>query len=146
MVFQYHPPSTCRLPIPVDPPPPKKKPLTTSGGSGIPPITKKKPLFQIFAYFRLFSMSSSEAVFGQIKTNFKKPREVFLRNGMKNKKISHFFHRCHEQGESKPSSRPFFPDFHFSVTVLILRELLRPAGDEFGETEGGFCPEHAHLQ
>jgi hypothetical protein len=32
--------------------------------------------------------------------------------------------------------------FHISlfVIVLILRELLRPAGDEFGETEGGFCP------
>jgi hypothetical protein len=145
MVFQYHPPSTCRLPIPVDPPP-KKKPLTTSGGSGIPPITKKKPLFQIFAYFRLFNMSSSEAVFGQMKTNFKKPREFFLRNGMKNKNLSQCFYRCHEKGESKPSSRSFFPDFRFSVTVLILREMLRPDGDEFRETEGWFCLEHAHIQ
>jgi hypothetical protein len=73
-------------------------------------------------------------------------REVFLCNGMKNKNLSQFFHRCHEQGESKPSSRPFFPDFHFSITVLILRELLRLAGGEFGKTEGGFCPKHAHIQ
>jgi hypothetical protein len=32
---------------------------------------------------------------------------------MKNKNLSQFFHRCHEQGESKPSFRPFFPDFWF---------------------------------
>jgi hypothetical protein len=58
-------------------------------------------------------MSSSETDSGQMKMNFKKPREVFLHNGMKNKNLSHFFHRCHEQGESKPSFRPFFPDFSF---------------------------------
>jgi hypothetical protein len=144
MVFHYHPLDRCHPHIPADPPP-KKNLLPPQGGSGIPPIPKKPP-FSFFAYFRLFSMSSSEAIFGKMKTNFKKPREVFLHNGMKNKKISHFFHRYHEQGESKPSSRPFFPDFHFFVTVLILRELLRPAGGEFGETEGGFCPEHAHIQ
>jgi hypothetical protein len=65
---------------------------------------------------------------------------------MKNKNLSQFFHRCHEQGESKPSFEALFSDFGFSVTVLILQELLRPAGGEFGETEGGFCPEHAHIQ
>jgi hypothetical protein len=91
-------------------------------------------------------MSSSEAVSGKMKTDFKNPREVFSQHGMKNKNLSQFFQRSYEKGESKPSSRPFFPDFHFSVTVPILQELLRPAGDEFGETEGGFCPEHAHIQ
>jgi hypothetical protein len=140
----------CLLPIPADPPPPPPPPEKNAyhlrGGPEYHQSQKKKTLFQFFAYFRLFSMSSSEAVFGKMKMNFKKPREVFLHNGMKNKNLSQFFHRCHEQGESKPSSRPFFPDFLFSVTVLILWELLRPAGDEFGETKGGFFPSHAHLQ
>jgi hypothetical protein len=126
--------------------PPKKNRLPPQGGSRIPPIPRKKPPLSFFTYFRLFSMSSSEAVSGKMKTNFKKPRQVFIHNGMKNKNLSHFFHRCHEQGESKPSSRAFFPYFLFSITVLILRELLQRAGDEFGEIEGGFCPSHAHLQ
>jgi hypothetical protein len=65
---------------------------------------------------------------------------------MKNKNLSQFLQRRYEHGELKPSSRPFFPDFCFSVTVPILRELLQPAGDEFGETEGGFCLENSHIQ
>jgi hypothetical protein len=150
VVSKNHPPDRCRPHIPATPPPPppkkKKNRLPPQGGSGIPPIPKKKPLLSFFTYFCLFNMSSSEAVSGQMKTNFKNRERFFLHNGMKNKNLSQFFHRCHEQGESKPSSRPFFPDFHFSVTVLILRELLRPAGGEFGKTEGGFCPEHAHIQ
>jgi hypothetical protein len=81
-----------------------------------------------------------------MKMDFKNPREVFSQHGLKKKNLSQFFHRCHDKGESNPSSRPFFTDFRFSVTVLILRELLRPVGDEFGETEGGFCPSHAHIQ
>jgi hypothetical protein len=79
-----------------------------------------------------------------MKMDFKNPREVFLQNGMKNKNLSQFFHRCYEQGESKPSSRPFFPDFHFSVTVLILQELLRPAGGRIWKNRRRFlsrtCP------
>jgi hypothetical protein len=144
VVFHYHPLDTCHPHRPADPPSPK----TAYHLRGVRNTTypKKKPLFPNFTHFCLFSMSSSEADSGRNEENFKKPREVFLHNGMKNKNLSHFFHRCHEKGESKPSSRPFFPVFHFSVTVLILRELLRPAGGEFGETEGGFCPEHAHIQ
>jgi hypothetical protein len=91
-------------------------------------------------------MCSFEAVSGKMKIDFKNTREVFSQNGLKNKKISQFLQRSYDQGESKPSSRPFFLDFHFSVTVPILQELLRPYGDEFGETEGGFCPKHAHIQ
>jgi hypothetical protein len=72
--------------------------------------------------------------------DFKNMREVFSYNRLKNKNLSQFFHRSYEQGESKTSSRPIFPDFQFSVTVPILQELLRPAGDEFGENKGGFCP------
>jgi hypothetical protein len=128
------------------PPPPPLKPLTTSGGVRNTTHPEKKPPFSFFLPIFACSACLFRGHFGKMKTNFKKPREVFLHNGMKNKNLSQFFHRCHEQGESKPSSRPFFPDFRFSVTVLILRELLRPAGDEFGETEGGFCPEHAHIQ
>jgi hypothetical protein len=80
-----------------------------------------------------------------MKTYFKNLREVFSQNGLKNKKLSHFLQQSYEQGESKTSLRPIFPDFQFSVTVPILQELLRPSGDEFSETEGGFCPEHAHI-
>jgi hypothetical protein len=141
VVFKNHPGQVSPPHSSDPPPPPKKKPLTTSGGSGIPPIPKKKPLFSFF--FTIFACSVcllSEAVSGKMKMNFQNPRDFFSHNGMKKKNLSQFFHRCHEQGESKPSSRPFFPDFHFSVTVLILRELLRPDGGEFGETEGGFCP------
>jgi hypothetical protein len=76
-----------------------------------------------------------------MKTDFKNRRDFFSQYGLKNKNLSQFLQRSYEQRESKPSLRPFFPDFHFSVTVLILRELLRPDGDEFGETEGGFCPD-----
>jgi hypothetical protein len=91
-------------------------------------------------------MCSSEAVSGKTKTDFKNLREVFSQHRLKNKNLSHFLQRSYEQGESKTSSRPIFPDSQFSVTVPILQELLRPDGDEFGETEGGFCPEHAHIQ
>jgi hypothetical protein len=66
-------------------------------------------------------------------------REIFSHHGMKNKNLSQFLQRHYDQGESKPSSRPIFPDSQFSVTVSIWQELLRPAGDEFGETEGVFC-------
>jgi hypothetical protein len=97
------------------PPPPPLKPLTTSGGSEI----------TTFAHFRVFNQSFFEGISGQMEMNFKKPKEVFVHNGTKNKKISHFLHRYHEKGESKPSSSPIFPVFHFSVTVLILRELFR---------------------
>jgi hypothetical protein len=91
-------------------------------------------------------MSSFRSIFGQTEMDFKNPREVFSQHGLKNKNLSQFFQRSYEQGESKTSSRPIFPDSQFSVTVPILQELLRPAGDEFGETEGGFCPSHAHIQ
>jgi hypothetical protein len=140
VVYQNHPPYRCQHPIPADPPPPpqkkkKKNRLPPQGGSGIPPIPKKNRFFHFFAYFRLFSMSSSKAIFGQMKTNFKKPREVFLHNGMKNKNLSQFFHRCHEQGESKPSFEALFsrfsffcysPDFAGAVTASWRTNLAKP--------------------
>jgi hypothetical protein len=91
-------------------------------------------------------MPSSEGDSEQTGTNFKNMREVFSQHGMRNKNLSQFFQRNHGQRESKASSRPIFSHFQISVTVPILQELSRPAGDEFGETEGGFCPEHAHIQ
>jgi hypothetical protein len=138
---------TWRLHKPADPPPPPLKPLTTSGGVWNTTYPKKNRFSQKklkITHFCLFSMTSSEGDSGKTETYFKKPREVFLHNRMKNKNLSQFFHRCHEKGESKPSLSPIFPVFHFSVTVLILRELFRRAGGEFGETKGGFlsrtCP------
>jgi hypothetical protein len=81
-----------------------------------------------------------------MKTDFKNMREVFSQHRLKNKNFSHCLQQSYEQGESNPSSRPFFPDFYFSITVLILRELLRLVGDKFGKTGGGSGPEHAHIQ
>jgi hypothetical protein len=91
-------------------------------------------------------MSSSRSIFGQTETDFKNTREVFAHHGLRNKNLFQFLQRSYEQRESKTSSRPIFPYFQFSISVPILQELSRPAGDEFGETEGGFCPEHAHIQ
>jgi hypothetical protein len=61
----------------------------------------------------------------QMKSNFEKPREVFLRNGMKKKKLSLFLHRFHEHGESKTYPRPIVSIFHFPVGVLILQEVFQ---------------------
>jgi hypothetical protein len=85
-------------------------------------------------------------MFEQTETNFKNTREVFGQHGLRNKTLFQFFQWRYENRESKTSSRPIFPDFKFSVSVPILQELSWPARDEFGETERGFCPEHAHLQ
>jgi hypothetical protein len=131
--------------MPADTPPPAKTSYHLRGDSKYH-VSPKKSLFPNFTHFCLFNMSSSRADSGRTKENFKKLREFFLRKGIENKNVSHVFHRCHEQGESRPSSRPFFLVFHFSVTVLILRELLRRARGEFGQTEGVFYPAHAHIQ
>jgi hypothetical protein len=78
--------------------------------------------------------------------DFKNMREVFSQNGLKNKNLSHFFQRSYDQGESKTSSRPIFPNSQFSVTVPILQELLRLDGNKLGETEGGFFSKHPHIK
>jgi hypothetical protein len=144
MVFQYHPPPCVRIPFQWTPP--KKKLLTTSGGVRNTAFPKLKPLFPFFTIFCLFSMCSSEAVSGKMKMDFKNPREVVSHHGLSNKNVSQFFQRCHEKRESKLSFSLFFRIFNLSVTVPILKELLRPAGGEFGETEGYFCPSHTHIQ
>jgi hypothetical protein len=144
MVLKNHPPPRVMI-LFLRTPPQKKNRLPPQGGSGIP-LSQKKPLFSFLPFLPVLACRLPEAIFGQTKTDFKNPREVFSQHGLKNKNLSQFFQRSYEQGESKTSSRPIFPDSQFSVTVPILQELLRPAGDEFGETEGGFCPEHAHIQ
>jgi hypothetical protein len=116
------------------------------GGVWNTAFTKQNRFFHIFVIFACFSMCSFEEVSGQTKMDFKNMREIFSHHGLKNKNLSQFLQRSYEQGESKPSSRPFFLDFHFSVTVPILQELLWPAGDEFGKTKGDFFPKHAHIQ
>jgi hypothetical protein len=131
----------CQLHKPVDPP--QKKTAYHLRGGPEYRLPKKNHFPQFFlkiAHFFLFSMSSSETDSGKTKMNFEKPREVFLRNGMKNKNLSHFLHRCHHLGESKLSFSLNFWIFGFPVTVPILRELLRRSGGEFDETKGVFCP------
>jgi hypothetical protein len=110
------------------PPPPQKKNLTTSGGVRNTAFHEKNRFLNIFAIFAHFSMCSSEVVFGQTKMDFKNMREVFSHHELKNKNLSQFFQWSYEQGESKTSSRPIFPDSQFSVTVPILQELLRQLG------------------
>jgi hypothetical protein len=78
--------------------------------------------------------------------DFENSRDFFSQHGMRNKNLFQFLQQSYEQRESKTSSRPIFPYFQLSVLVPILQELLRPVGDEFGETERGFCPAHAHIQ
>jgi hypothetical protein len=142
MVVLIKPPlDMCHPHRPTKPPPPPPKPLTTLGGvrnTAFP--KKKKPFFPNFTLFCLFSMSFSGGDSGKMKMDFQNPRDFFSHHGLKNKNLSHFFHKCHEKGESKPSSRPIFFIFHSSVIVLILRELLWRDGSKFGETKGGFCP------
>jgi hypothetical protein len=128
------------------PPPPKKNRLPPQGGSGIPPIMKKNHFFHFLPFFACFTTSSFKTDSGKMKMDFKNPREVFSQHGMKNKNLSQFFQGATSRENRSHLRGPFFQIFGFSVTVPILQELLRPAGDEFGETEGGFCPEHAHIQ
>jgi hypothetical protein len=80
-----------------------------------------------------------------METNFKKPREVFVHHGLK-KKISSIFFTGSTSWENRSHiSASFFRFSVFSVSVLILRELFRRAGDEIGETEGGFSPKNSYT-
>jgi hypothetical protein len=99
----------------------------------------KKPLLPLSCHFFLFYHVLFQIDFGKMEMDFKNTREVFSHHGLKNKNLFQFLQWSYEQRESKLSLRPIFPDSQFSVTVPILQELLRPTGDEFGETEGGFC-------
>jgi hypothetical protein len=91
-------------------------------------------------------MLSSEADSGRKKTNFKKQREFFLHNRMKNKNLSHFFIYTTIWENRSYLSASFFVFSVLSVSVLFLRALFRRAGDEIEETERDFCLKHAHIQ
>jgi hypothetical protein len=118
--------------------PHQKKPLTTSGGVQNTAFHEKNRFLNIFAIFSHFIMCSSEAVSGKTKRDFKNLREFFSSHELKNKNLSQFFQWSYEKTELKLSFSLFFRIFDLSATVSILQELLRTAGDEFGETEGGF--------
>jgi hypothetical protein len=49
-----------------------------------------------------------------MKMKFKKPKEVFVHHGLKNKNLSQFLQRCHQLGESKLSFSLIFWIFGFS--------------------------------
>jgi hypothetical protein len=91
------------------PPPKKKKPLTTSGGVRNTTQRKKKNHFFIFLpFFACFTMCSSEAVSGKTKMDFKNPREVFSKNGLKNKNLSQFFNGATSRDNQSHLRGPFF--------------------------------------
>jgi hypothetical protein len=144
VVSKNHPPDRCLPHMPADPPP-KKKPLTTSGGVRNTTHPKKNH-FSHFSPFLPIRYVFFQNGFWENEDGFSKSERGFFSARAEEQKPLSFFHRCHEQGESKLSFSLFFRIFGFSVTVPILQELLRPAGGEFGETEGGFCPAHAHIQ
>jgi hypothetical protein len=107
--------------------PPLPTPLTTSGGSdqNHSPSKIALPNFSKIIFF-LFNTSSSKVDFGQMEMNFKKTREFFVQNRIKNKKIFHMFHRCHQLGEYKlyfnlifsvSSFSCFSPDFAGPVST-----------------------------
>jgi hypothetical protein len=112
----------------------------TRGGVQNTALPPKNHFPQFLPIVVCFTTSSFRSIFERTKTNFKNLREVFSHHGLRNKNLFHFLQRSHKKRSSKTSSRPIFPYFSFSVSVLIFQELSRPAGDEFGETEGGFCP------
>jgi hypothetical protein len=78
--------------------------------------------------------------------NFQNEREVFVNNGLKNKTLSQNLHRHHKLGESKPYLSPIFQASIFSCFGMILSELFRQAGDEFGKKKRVFCSERDHLK
>jgi hypothetical protein len=78
--------------------------------------------------------------------DFKNPREVFSHNGMKNKNLSQFFQQELRAGRIEAIFRPFFPFSQLFCYSPDLAGAVTASWGEFGETEGGFCPEHAHIQ
>jgi hypothetical protein len=50
---------------------------------------------------------------GKMETNFKKPREVFVQNGLKNKNLSHNLHRCPGAGIIEAIFKPYFSGLCF---------------------------------
>jgi hypothetical protein len=96
------------------PPPPNTTYHLRGGPSKPPSPAKPPPQIHKTAFFSSFDQSTSESDSGKMGRNFEKQREVFLHNRLKNKNLSHFFHRCHKLGESKPSLSPIFHFFVFS--------------------------------
>jgi hypothetical protein len=78
--------------------------------------------------------------------NFQNPKEVIVKNGPKNINLFHFLHRCHGLGDSKESLSPIFSVFMISCLRHVFATRIRPAGDEFQETERGFSLERDYIQ
>jgi hypothetical protein len=141
---------TCHLQVILAPPPPP--PNTTYHLRGGPeyhlsPKNHFPPIFQNRPFFVCLTPHLAKRILGKRKMKFKKPKEVFVHNGLKNKNLSHFLQRCHQLGESKLSFSLIFSDFWF----FLLQS--RFCGSCFGEVEAKFeklkevfCPEHAHIQ
>jgi hypothetical protein len=103
---------TCHLLVKSDPPPNTTyhlrgvRPIPLSLQNRPPQIFQNRPFFPV-------QQSSSEADSGKMKMNFKKPREVFVHNGMKNKNLSHFFTGATSWENRSHLSASFF-SFRFS--------------------------------
>jgi hypothetical protein len=73
-----------------------------------------------------------------METNFQNPREVFVQNGLKKKTSPIFYTGARSRENRSHLSAPFFSFLFFPVSVLILRELFRRDGDEFGKPKEVF--------
>jgi hypothetical protein len=128
--------------------PPLQIPLTTSRGFEIPPFPKKplSPKFSKLPVFCLFDTLSFEVDSGQEETYFQNPREVFVHNRLKNKKLFHILYRCHQLGESKLFFSLIFRIFGFSCCSPNFAGDVSASWRKIGETEEGFCRENSHIQ
>jgi hypothetical protein len=115
-------------------PPPLPIPLTTSGGVWNTTFPQKTTFPQFFktTHFFLFDTSSCEADSGKTEMKFKKPKEVFVHHGLKNKKSPIFFAKVPPVGRIEAVFQPHFSDFWF----FLLQS--RFCGSCFGEVETKF--------
>jgi len=65
--------------------------------------------------------SFSKEFSDQMETNFRKLKEVFSKNGPKNKTLLQFLHRCYRLENANASLEPMFQVLPFFVLVMMFR-------------------------